>query len=134
MWARRHLHARRERPEETMPRQRRTRTPEPEPLMETVFAGVTARLLLAESTFGTPRPRIQLDLPAGTSFRVTTAKAYMLAAAVELATLEPRAAWVVCVNPHEIVAWVDLELSEGLPCEVQAGLDALRAVLSKGML
>lgn len=115
-----------------MPRPRRTR-PEPESLMVTTFAGVTARLLLAESTYGTPRPRIQLELPAGTSYRVTTAKAYVLAAAVELAALEARAAWVVCVNPHETVAWIDLELSEGLPHEVKAGLATLRAVLTKGV-
>jgi hypothetical protein len=101
--------------------------------MVTTFAGVTARLLLAESTYGTPRPRIQLELPAGTSYRVTAAKAYVLAAAVELATLECRAGWVVCVNPYETIACVDLELGDGLPSEVRAGLATLRAVLTKGV-
>jgi len=101
--------------------------------MTTTFDGVTARLLLAESTYGTPRPRIVLELPAGTTYRVTTAKAYILAAAVELATLERRAGWVVCVSPHETIAFVDLELGEGLPGEVQAGLATLRAVLAKGV-
>ncbi len=114
-----------------MPRLRRSR-PEPESLMVTTYAGVTARLVLAESTYGTPRPRIQLELPAGTSYRVTTAKAYVLAAAVELATLERRAGWVVCVNPHEAIAFIDLELGDGLPREVEAGLATLRAVLTKG--
>jgi len=114
-----------------MPRPSRVNTPEP--LMTTTFDGVTARLVLAESTYGTPRPRIELELPTGTSYRATAAKAYVLAADVALATLEYRAGWVVCVNPHETIAFVDLELGEGLPHEVQAGLATLRAVLAKGV-
>lgn len=113
-----------------MSRPRRSR---PEALLETTFAGVTARLHRAEGTYGTPTPRILLELPQGTSHRVTASKAYMLAAAVELASHECRARWAVTVQADETVAWVDLELSEGLPEEVAAGLEMLRTVLARGV-
>jgi hypothetical protein len=103
----------------------------PATILEATYAGVPARLQRAEGTYGTPRPRILLELPRGTSHRVTAAKAYTLAAAVELASEAYRARWVVCVTAEETVAWVDLELSEGLPNEVEAGLDTLRTVLSQ---
>lgn len=111
----------------------RRRTEGPKPILETTYAGVTARLLRAEGTYGTPRPRIHLELPTGSSHRLTAAKAYALAAAVELASDRRGAQWVVCVTTEETVAWVDLELSEGLPDEVEAGLDTLRAVLSQAV-
>jgi hypothetical protein len=113
-----------------MSRHRRNR---PDALLETTFAGATARLHRAEGTYGTPTPRILLELPQGTSHRVTSAKAYTLAAAVELASHECRARWAVTVQAEETVAWVDLEMSEGLPDEVAAGLEMLRAVLVRGV-
>lgn len=109
----------------------RRRTEGPPPILETTYAGVTARLVRAEGTYGTPRPRILLELPRGSSHRVAAAKAYTLAAAVELESDRRGVQWVVCVTAEETVAWVDLELSEGLPKEVEAGLDTLRVVLTQ---
>ncbi len=116
------------------PRPRR-HPPSAKPLLETTYAGAAAQLLCAEGTYGTPRPRILLTLtPArgADGHRVAAAKAYTLAAAVELASLARNARWVVCVQAENGVAWVDLELSEGLPEEGEAGLEAMRAVLLQG--
>lgn len=100
--------------------------------IETKYAEAVARLTLAESRHGTPRPRIALEFPRGTSFRVTAARAYALAAAVELASDAIRGAgWVVQVSSEDTVATVDLELVEGLAAEVKAGMEMLRAVLIK---
>jgi len=113
------------------PRARRSATAG-KPLLETTYAGAAAQLLRAEGTYGTPRPRILLTLAQGAGHRVAAAKAYTLAAAVELASHACNADWVVCVQAENGVAWVDLELSEGLPEEVEAGLETLRSVLLQG--
>jgi len=122
------------------PRPRR-HAPSAKPLLETTYAGAAAQLLCAEATYGTPRPRILLTLTltltltlarGADGHRVAAAKAYTLAAAVELASLARNARWVVCVQAENGVAWVDLELSEGLPEEGEAGLEAMRAVLLQG--
>ena len=86
------------------------------------------RRFCAEGTYGTPRPRILLTLTLTPARGAGRRSEGLHARRRGGAGLR----WVVCVQAENGVAWVDLELCAGLPEEVEAGLEAMRAVSLQG--
>jgi len=89
-------------------------------------------VVLGNSTYGTPEPRLVITAARRTHHRLVRAAAYRLAAEVEVFTLKHAATDTWCVRVEhgrsDETAWVVLELAEGDAAETQRALDLLHAV------
>ncbi|MGE0328385.1 MAG: hypothetical protein AB7S68_39090 [Polyangiaceae bacterium] len=85
------------------------------------------RVHLGTSTYGTPKPSVELTAPNGTHHRTLKARLHQLAAEVELASIGE--SWVVVLNAFaERSGCIYLELVHGTADEAKRAMDVLERV------
>ncbi|MCA9639963.1 MAG: hypothetical protein KC492_04685 [Myxococcales bacterium] len=88
---------------------------------------LTKRVHLGTSTYGTPKPSVELTAPNGTHHRILKARLHQLAAEVELASIGE--SWVVVLDAFaERSGCIYLELVHGTAEEAKRAMDVLERV------
>lgn len=93
-----------------------------------LFATASLAVRLAQSTYGTAQPQMDVRFPRSTHHRAVSAALHQIASILELATPE-RESWCVQLeHAGDTVGWVYLELADGSDDEARRGMALLEAI------